>query len=630
MSFSSKKSTETNLIGDTLMIANEKTICASVNTNEIIHATVLVEAGKEASGDGVELVGVMYTGGALKVNSYRYPNGIVIDLATLVIPDSVPIMLDHRSDLTARLGSARAKVTGGQILIEGAIVGGTPESDRAIALLRADILSLSIGVAPGSVREIPAGQAITVNGREFTGPVHIADGSELVEVSGVGIGADRDAKAIAASAAGTPSNGNDPIKAERMRVKEIHAAFHGLGEDGQYRADQLVEDGASVAVARGEALGMLRARRPRFSGVMREDSGVDFGRVQACAFMMHAGSRDAATRHFDERTLDQAEAMQKRSGSLLGLVAETLRASGHPVPQSQDQLIQAAFSSSALAGIVSDTITITALDAFQRSTEAWRSYAKRLPFSNFKENKVARRAGTLQFKSLAPGGEIKHGTVDAETTSIKLDTKAAMIVIDRKTIINDDAGLLADIPHELGLEAARVVGDSMAVLLADAGGTFFTTSRGNYITGATTVLGIDGLTQGVTALRVQTDSSGRRINLPPAFLVVPPELEMVARGLVNSSELRNPAGTESATTGNPLQNIAEVLVDARLAAPEWYLFSLPENGAAIVGTLNGADAPQVDSADPGFNQLGLGWRGYYDYGVALHEYRGIVKSKGAV
>lgn len=608
----------------------------AVATDDLITASVQVEAaGKADSDGGTKFRGVAYAGGVLKVNSYRWPEGIVVDLAGLATHDSTPIAFDHRTDLSARLGSARATVKGGKLSIEGTIVRGTPEADRAVALLNAGGLSLSIGASPNKIEQIPAGEVVEVNGQRITGPMAVARRSELVEVSAVGVGADRNATAIAANAnaanaVAAGSGDADPIKAERARIAGIQAAFDGLGEEGKRRTAALIESGATLENARSEALGLLRANRP--SGIAIHSggtTGADDSRVRAAAWMMHAGSRDAATRCYDTQTLEQAERLQRSAGSMLGMIAEDLRAQGHTVPHSRDDLIKAGFSSDGLSGPLREAISTIALDSFQRASEPWRAYARRVPLSDFKENRVARLAGVFQFQPVAPGGELKHGQLSGEFTSITLGTSGAIVVIDRQTIINDNAGILSDIPRELGYEAARKIGDDLAPLLADAGGDFFTTGNGNYITGATTVLGVDGLGLAIVKLRKQTDTSGRVLNFTPVYLLVPPELEATAQRLLISDEIM---AAEDEPTGNPYKGMAKLLVDARLSAystTAWYLFAGPDHGAAIVGTLNGADAPVVEEVDPGIDRLGMGYRGYFDHGVALHETRAVVKSKGA-
>ena len=45
--------------------------------------------------------------------------------------------------------------------------------------------------------------------------------------------------------------------------------------------------------------------------------------------------------------------------------------------------------------------------------------------------------------------------------------------------------------------------------------------------------------------------------------------------------------------------------------------------------MNGRDTPVVDTAEADFNQLGIGMRGYIDFGAALQEYRAGVRAAGS-
>jgi len=58
----------------------------------------------------------------------------------------------------------------------------------------------------------------------------------------------------------------------------------------------------------------------------------------------------------------------------------------------------------------------------------------------------------------------------------------------------------------------------------------------------------------------------------------------------------------------------------------WYLLADPQDiPVMMVGFLNGKDAPTVESAQADFNVLGIQFRGYFDFGVSLAEYRAGVK-----
>ena len=46
--------------------------------------------------------------------------------------------------------------------------------------------------------------------------------------------------------------------------------------------------------------------------------------------------------------------------------------------------------------------------------------------------------------------------------------------------------------------------------------------------------------------------------------------------------------------------------------------------------LNGQESPTIETAEADFNQLGIKMRGYHDFGCALQDPRGGLKSKGEV
>ncbi|HPD31737.1 MAG TPA: hypothetical protein PLL20_17230, partial [Phycisphaerae bacterium] len=65
------------------------------------------------------------------------------------------------------------------------------------------------------------------------------------------------------------------------------------------------------------------------------------------------------------------------------------------------------------------------------------------------------------------------------------------------------------------------------------------------------------------------------------------------------------------------------------SAKAWYLLADPDDLPVIeVAFLNGQQTPTVERADADFNVLGIQFRGYFDFGVALQDYRAGVKMKG--
>jgi hypothetical protein len=187
----------------------------------------------------------------------------------------------------------------------------------------------------------------------------------------------------------------------------------------------------------------------------------------------------------------------------------------------------------------------------------------------------------------------------------------------------------------LGTMAGRSLNDLVYKTIMAGIGTHWTSGRKNTLT-TSSALSAASLGQAIGLLRKQTDPNGASIQITPAVLLVPPELEMTAKSLVSSTLVGTSDGTP---TGNPLQGIVEVVVESRLSNPNytgnsatgWWLMGRPIDIPVIVGFLEGRQAPTVESF--GLNQevdnLGFSWRVYHDFGAALGDYRASVYATGA-
>ena len=118
---------------------------------------------------------------------------------------------------------------------------------------------------------------------------------------------------------------------------------------------------------------------------------------------------------------------------------------------------------------------------------------------DFKTVTSYRLIGKDQYEQVMPGGELKHGTLGNETYTNKADTYGLMLSIDRRDIINDDLGAITTVPRKLGRGSGLKINDVFWAAFLD-NAAFFTTGANNYLAGATTTLGIDGLTGGRNGL----------------------------------------------------------------------------------------------------------------------------------
>ncbi|MCC7409360.1 MAG: Mu-like prophage major head subunit gpT family protein [Phycisphaeraceae bacterium] len=300
--------------------------------------------------------------------------------------------------------------------------------------------------------------------------------------------------------------------------------------------------------------------------------------------------------------------------------------------------IQAALSNIDIGGILSSVANKFLLEGFFSVERTWRNICAVRSVGDFKTVTSYRLIGADQYEQVAPGGELKHGTLGQETYSNKADTYGLLLGIDRRDIINDDLGAISTVPRKLGRGSGLKINDVFwTIFLNNA--AFFATGNKNYLSGANTALGIDAMSAVEQAFSDQVDSDGKPIGVLPAVLLVPTSLSAMATQLFKSLEIRDTTANTKTPVANPHQGkfraeVSRYLGNSKFAGNSqkaWYLLADPADLAVIeVAFLNGQESPTIETAEADFNVLGVQMRGYHDFGVALQDPRGGVKAKGEV
>lgn len=306
---------------------------------------------------------------------------------------------------------------------------------------------------------------------------------------------------------------------------------------------------------------------------------------------------------------------------------------GHP--------LNAAFSTLSLPGILSNVANKEILQGYMEEDTVWRELADVKSVSDFKTVTSYRLLDNMEYEELGAGGVIKHGSLGEEYYTRSVDTYAKMFSLERKTIINDDLSALDDIQARVGRGGAKKFSNLFWTTFLANALTHWTTARTNYIEGATTNLGTDGVGLGlaVKQFRKMTSPSAdgsKRVGISgsPKFLLVPPELEQIADALYTARNV-NAVKVSDANTfaGKYKPIIANQLSDTAFTNSSstafWLLGDKGMGAPAVASFLNGAETPTVENADADFNTLGVQFRGYHDFGVDMAEYLGSLRSKGA-
>src|SRR5262245_2350167 len=163
----------------------------------LLSASAGLEIMAAASADGPAKVSMLaYTGVPMTLDNFPHP--VVVDLESLRPPrQSLPILRGHDPERIAG-HSTQVEVTPQRIRVE-AVLSGLPQHTDEITYTagRGFPWQVSIGAAlPGGRPELTAaGDTIKINGRWWKGPVLVARGALLREVSLLPMGADSNTEA---------------------------------------------------------------------------------------------------------------------------------------------------------------------------------------------------------------------------------------------------------------------------------------------------------------------------------------------------------------------------------------------------------------------------------------------------
>ncbi len=463
-----------------------------------------------------------------------------------------------------------------------------------------------------------------------------------------------------------PSSGGDTDVVARIRA-ETAAETKRIGEVRRVCAvgGGRHTDLEAKAIAEGwdvtkTELEVLRADRPVYTGVRRDADAAQSARAVEAALCISAGLPETQVgKWYDERTMNAALARDLRGAGLHTLLYETIRAGGEYIrPGRVDndtikaafsadrRLIQASgsggssFSTISLSGILSNVANKTMLAAYTAVESVVAMFCAETDVNDFKEVTRYRLTGTGVFEKVGPDGELKHAGLSEQAYTNKVETFGRMIALTRQMMINDDLGAFLQIPRIIGRMSALKREEAVFELLLSNPATFFSVGNKNFISGATTNLSIDSLTQGEQLFLDQTDTDGKPILLSPAVLLVPSALKVTAQVLMTETRINE---TTTADKGKPAANphagkwkpVATPYLNSQgfsgSSAKAWYLFANPADVAAIeIAYLRGKRTPTIESGDTDFNTLGMQWRGYFDFGVAMQDSRAAIKSKGEV
>ena len=412
------------------------------------------------------------------------------------------------------------------------------------------------------------------------------------------------------------------MEQERKRTSEITAMFRDFDVEG---ADEAIVLGKSVEEAREMVMDQLRARNKGVSVTMGEAESDKFRAAAQDAVLMAAGIPVA----------DAAPGAQELRGySMVEMARESLRReSGSTVNFGDNmELARAAINStSTFPAIMSNLANKSVMVGFNEAETTYQVWAGKGSNRDFKEAaRVAlSEAGTLEL--VPEGGQFKQDSFGEASARTKVATYGKLFSLTRQAIINDDLGLFSKIATKYGSAAKRLVNKMVYAQLTgnvkmQDNVALFDTKHGN-VAGTGEALSVKAIAKAITAMRRQKGIQGEAtLNITPKYLVVPPELEMTAYQIVNST-----AAVDGVNSGvaNPYKGRFIVVADAELTDPDaWYLVAdATQHDTIEVTYLNGVETPRLETRQ-GFDVDGIEYKVAFDCGVSALDFRGLYKNAG--
>jgi len=247
----------------------------------------LIEA---ANGAKPKVMGIAYSGGKMNLPGWKHP--VVVDLAGMDIPDTVPLLTNHENKTDSRVGIISASIKDNALEISGEIVSDSKDAQDIVAQGKAGAdWQLSIGADVKECELVKSSRS--VNGQEIQGPFYHVTKSTLREVSVVAVGADAhtsmkvtaqfnlsknniEGESMTEENKNNVSAADETVNTEQEKKQET-AALAAKGNEAEKKPEQAKAEATPAAItasatdvsatAKEAAVAAVKAERERVSAI---------------------------------------------------------------------------------------------------------------------------------------------------------------------------------------------------------------------------------------------------------------------------------------------------------------------------------------------------------------------------
>ena len=645
-----------------------------------------ITAAKEGGGKH-KVAGLAYSGGKMRLFGWSKP--VVVDLAGMTVPESVPLLANHENHTLGRVGVVTAKAEGGRLAIEGDIVAGGELAEAIVEQGKAGAdWQLSIGAEVEAAELVQEGKR-KVNGVEHEAPFYHVTKSTLREVSVVAVGADRSTHMTVTAQLQLKGNSIMEPKVTKKETKPVEAAAPDTPTATPAAAPAAVEapkDATAAATpatvvaaasperpaapapdAKAIAAEAVKAERDRVT-MVKSVCGSEFPEIEA----------KAIAEGWDRNTVNEAVLKAYRAKQptttppsvtvkKTGMTAKTLEAAlslragigtDELAKSMGDETVEAAMKDAdiPLQGVLAECMRLEGMDVPRTFDNAGIKAAfstVSLPgiLSNVAQKKLlqAYRAQPIIATRLCTSADLSDFK---ENQRFRLTDIGDLKPVGADGEIKDGGVSEEKAVNQLDTYAKKfcltrkmIINDDLGAFLKvpamPDGKPLFAAPHKNLLTGASSALSADSLKKAIQLFLNQTDADGQPVNVEPSILLVPTALKFLAVELTRGAALMMSGGAEQ--TIRPTLNVlaeenlsivsSPYLSNAKYDGASdaaWYLFGKPGTVDTFeIGYLKGKRTPTVERGDLDFNVLGIWFRVYFDVGIREQDHRGMVKANGA-
>ena len=406
--------------------------------------------------------------------------------------------------------------------------------------------------------------------------------------------------------------------------------------------DELLRSNASIEQARAAVLDRLDAADQQRRG----GSTVSVQTVRDEHDTRMRGMQDAIMSRMDPRAQLTDAGRQYRGLSLVEMAREALDGLGVSTRgMSRNEIASRAFAVRAgghhttgdfpsLLGGVGARRLRAAYELAPSTFQLWARQAANLP--DFRITNVLSVGGAPELKKLNEAGEYTYGTISEDATGYRAFSYGRAIGLTRQMFVNDDLGSFDRLLTRFGESARRLenrlVYDQITGNPTMQDGTaLFHASHGNLLTTGS-ALSLENMAKARAAMRKQKDLDGKTtLNLTPAYLLVPSDLEQLAYQFTSSNYVPAKASdvNEFRQGGRTaVEPIVEPLLD-ELSVASWFL-------AARSGQIDTVEYAYVDGSEGVRTETfasedidGVKVRATLDFAAKVIDWKGLQKATGA-